>query len=308
MLKVVPMGPREWALLLTLSVLWGGSFLFAHVAVAEMSPLTVVFGRVAVAGACLLAVGRLRGLVVPRRLRDVRDFAVMGMFNNVVPFTLLFWALQHIEAGLAAILNATTPFFTVLLAQVLTDDEKINPGKVAGVVLGISGVSLLIGVQALDGVGDDLLPSFACLGAAVSYATSSIWARRFRGQPPLATATGQLVSSSLILLPIVVWVDRPWQGDMPGAAALASLVALAVVSTAVAYILYFRILQTAGATNVALVTLLVPASAALLGWLVLGEALTPAAFLGMALIALGIAAMDGRPLARLRRPTRRPAV
>lgn len=297
---VSPMGKREWAFLLCLSVLWGGSFLFAGLAVRELGPLTVVLGRVSVAGLVLFAVTKSRGLVVVQGARDVRDYAVMALLNNVVPFSLIFWSLQHIGAGLAAIFNATTPFFTVLLAQALTDDEKITSGKVTGVLIGLCGVSVLVGAQALRGVGEDVLPSLACLGAAVSYAASSIWARRFRSKPLTVPATGQLLAATVILVPVVALAEAPWRGAMPSLQAGAALVALAVLSTALAYILYFRILRTAGATNLTLVTLLIPATAAVLGWLVLDETLSVEAFAGMGLIALGIAAIDGRPAAFLR--------
>ncbi|ESR26471.1 DMT family transporter [Lutibaculum baratangense] len=299
--KVQPMGTAEWTFLLLLSLLWGGSFLFAGLAVREMGPLTVVLGRVAIAGLALLVATKLRGSKVVERPRDVFDYVVMAVLNNVIPFSLLFWALQHIGPGLAAIFNATTPFFAVIFAQILTDDEKINTGKVMGVVIGISGVATLIGAKALHGVGDELLPSLACVGAAIAYAVSSIWARRFRSKPLTVPATGQLLSATVILVPIVVAVERPWLGDVPSGVAIGALLALALASTALAYLLYFRILRTAGATNLTLVTLLIPASASVLGALFLDEALGPEAFVGMALIALGIAATDGRPAAWLGR-------
>ncbi len=292
------MGKVEWGLLIALSILWGGSFLFAKVAVGDLPPLTVVFLRVAIAALALIAIVRVMGLALPKG-RDWWPFVVMGAINNVLPFTLLFWAMTEVSSGLAAILNATTPLSTVLLAHLLTTDERMSLPKVFGVLVGLCGVAVLIGVDALDGLGLAVLAQFACIGAGLCYALATIWGRRLLGRPPLVVATGQVTASSLLLIPIVLVVDRPWTLPMPSAATVASVAALALASTALAYILYFRILRTAGATNLSLVTFLVPVSALALGAAFLGEAVTPSNVLGMVLIGAGLALIDGRLVAGL---------
>jgi drug/metabolite transporter (DMT)-like permease len=296
------MGTGAWIMLLALSVLWGGSFFFQGVAVRELSPLAVVAARVGLAAAALwLAVAALR-LPVPRERRVWRAFLVMGLLNNAIPFTLIVWGQQHVASGLAAILNATTPLFTVLVAHVLTADEKLTRAKLAGVALGFAGVVVMLGAP---GAGADLWAMLACLGAALTYGFAGVFGRRFRamGVAPLVTAAGQVTASSVVMLPLAA-LALP--AAMPGADTLAALMGLALLSTALAYWLYFRILAAAGATNLLLVTFLIPVTAIWLGVAFLGEALTARQLLGMALIGAGLAAMDGRPLGwlRARRVTR----
>jgi drug/metabolite transporter (DMT)-like permease len=224
----------------------------------------------------------------------------MGVLNNVIPFTLIFWGQQEIGASLAGILNATTPFFTVLLAHLLTRDERITGAKLAGLLIGIAGVVAMIGPDALKGLtGAGLaavLAQLAIVGAAFSYGCANIFGRRFKARPPMALATGQLSMSALILTPIILATQAPWSLPVPPTEAIAAITALAVASTALAYVIFFRILGKAGATNMALVTFLVPASAILLGVLILGESLAPRHLLGLLAIACGLAAIDGRAL------------
>ena len=295
------MGALEWTLLIVLSILWGGSFLFGKVAVAEIPPLTLAFFRVLIAAMLLWIVVRATGIATPRSLADWMPFFVLGFLNNVVPFSLILWGQQEIGAGLASILNATTPLFTVVVANAFLADERLTSGKVAGVLLGLVGVAVLVGLDTLQGLGSHVWAQLACLGAALSYGFAATYARRFRGMPTTAVATGQLTASSLILLPIILIVDTPWTLSMPSANVWLSVLALGSVSTALAYILYFRIIKTAGATNAALVTLLVPVSAILLGVILLGERLAATDLAGMALIGLGLAAIDGRLVGLLRR-------
>ncbi|MEJ8571167.1 DMT family transporter [Microbaculum marinum] len=294
-----PMGAVEWALLLVLSLLWGGSFLFAKVAVGELPPLTVAFLRVSIAAATLVAIVRIRGLGMPSG-REWLPFLVMGTINNVIPFGLLFWAMTQVTSGLAAILNATTPLFTVLCAHVLTADERMTPQKLAGVLIGLGGVAVMIGLDTLSGLGLDVLAQLACVGAAVSYAFATIWGRRLSGRPPLVVAAGQVTSSSILLLPIILVVDTPWRLSAPSAATAGAILALALAATALAYLIYFRILQTAGSTNLSLVTFLIPVSALALGALLLGETVTASNLAGMVLIGIGLAAIDGRPFSAIR--------
>lgn len=291
-----PMSTSEWAMLLGLSVLWGGSFFFTRVALAGLPPLTLVLLRVALAALILNAVVLLAGSRMPRDGRVWAAFAGMGLLNNAVPFCLIVWGQTHIASGLAAILNATTPLFTVAAAHVMTSDERMTRGKLAGVLVGLAGVVAMVGPAALAGLGTDLLAQVAVLGAALSYALAGIFGRRFRrlGVPALATAAGQVTASSLLLLPLCLVVDRPWTLPMPGLPVWGAVLAIASLSTALAYGLYFRILATAGATNLLLVTFLIPVTAILLGVSVLGERLAVRHSAGMALIACGLAAIDGR--------------
>lgn len=296
-----PMGAIEWLLLITLSVLWGGTFLCSEVALEEVRPFTLVLGRVGLAAIVLLAVVHASGHRMPRTFAAWLPFLVMGALNNLIPFSLIFWGQIEITGGLASILNATTPLFTVLLAHVLTRDERITPSRLAGLALGIASVVAMIRLEALRGLDLYLLAQIAVLGAALSYAFAGIYGRRFRGQQPLVSAAGMLCASTLIMLPIALLLDRPWTRPLPGVTTWAAILGLAILGTALAYILYFRILATAGATNLMLVTFLIPATAILLGGAVLGERLDPEHFLGMTLIALGLAAIDGRPLRMLGR-------
>lgn len=296
-LKPKTMGVHEWLLLLTLSVLWGGSFFFNAVALADLPPLTVVLARVGLAAGVLWLVIGLAGQRPRVGMSLCLAFLAMGVLNNVIPFTLIVWGQTRIGSGLAAILNATTPLFTVVLAHWLTHDERMTPARIAGVVCGLAGVAVMIGPQALERLGLDVLAQLAVVGAAIAYAFAGIFGRRFTGTPPLVTAAGQLSASALVMLPMVLVVDRPMGLAMPSPTTWGALLGLAVLSTALAYVIYFRILARAGATNLLLVTFLIPVSALLLGIGVLGEVLRPRELAGMALIGLGLAAIDGRPLA-----------
>jgi len=297
------MNTRQWLLLIVLSLLWGGAFIFIEIGVEALPPFTLVFGRVGFGALGLYLLLRWRGLMLPTDWPTWRDYLILGALNNALPFALIAWGQTVINAGLASILNATTPLFTVLLAHLLTHDERLNGGKVLGVLLGLAGVAVLVGGGALTGLGSEVLAQLAVLGAAASYAFAGIFGRRFRAQPPLVTATGMVIASTLLLLPIVLVVDRPWQLANPGAAAWGAVLGLALLCTVLAYLIYFRLLAVAGATNVLLVTFLIPVSAVLLGALLLDERLTGAQFGGMALIGLGLAAVDGRLLRRWRRRT-----
>ena len=291
------MSAVDWLMLVCLSVLWGGSFFFAKIAVGEMPPLTLALGRVAIAAALLISLARATGVTLPDRFGP---FLVMGLLNNALPFSLIFWGQTHIPSGLAAILNATTPLFTVLVAHFATADEKLTAARLAGVAAGFAGVVVMLGPDLLRELGTAVAAQLACLAAAVSYAFAGIYGRRFRGEPALRVAAGQLLASSALLAPVVIVLDRPWLLAPPSATAWAALVALAALSTALGYLLYFRILARAGATNVLLVTFLIPVSAILLGSMVLGEALAARDIVGMAAIAIGLAVIDGRVLVLLR--------
>lgn len=290
------MTPVEWAMLVGLSVLWGGSFFFTRVALDALPPFTLVALRVGGAAILLLLALPLLGARMPREPRIWAAFAVMGFVNNAVPFSLIVWSQTHIASGLAAILNATTPLFVTVAAHLLTPDEKMTPNRVAGVLVGFAGVVVIMG--GVGPGGGDVPAQLASLGAAAAYALGGIYGRRFRtlGVAPVATAAGQVTASSLMLLPVALLVDRPWTLPMPGLAAWGAVAGIAALSTALAFVIYFRILATAGATNILLVTFLVPVSAIVLGTLVLGEELRAHHLAGMVLIGCGLAAIDGRLL------------
>ena len=221
----------------------------------------------------------------------------MGLINNLVPFSLIVFGETRIDSGLASILNASTPMFAALAAHVATANEKLTGAKTAGIALGFAGVAVLVGPDALEHFGGgDVLGKLAIVLASLSYGVASVFGRRFRSVAPMKVATGQLTCSALMTLPLCLLADRPWTLPLPGPGVWGALLGLAVPSTAVAYMLFFRILARAGATNVTLVTLLVPVGAVLLGAWALGETLSPEVFAGMALIALGLACIDGRPL------------
>jgi drug/metabolite transporter (DMT)-like permease len=295
------MTARDWLLLIGLSVLWGGSFFFIGVAVQALPPFTIVASRVGLAMLVLLVVLRAMKIALPGDRRLWLAFLGMGLLNNAIPFTLFVWAQAQVPSGLASILNATTPISTALVAHAFTSDEKLTPNRILGVLLGFTGVAVMLGPDLLSGLGDNLLAQGACLLATLSYACAGVYGRRFRrlGVAPLVTATGQLVVSSALMLPLALLIERPWLLPLPGWPVIAALLGLAVLSTAFAYVIFFRIMGTAG-SNVNLVTLLVPVSAILLGVLVLGETLLPRHLAGFGVIALGLAAIDGRIFTLLR--------
>lgn len=267
------MGPGEWGLLVALSA--------------------------------LIVLLHARGHRLPDAPGAWAAFLIMGALNNALPFSLIFWGQLRIAGGLAAILNATTPLFTVVLAQVVTRDERLTANRLGGVLLGLAGVAVLVGMTALDGLGQDVLAQLAVLGAALAYAGAGLFGRRFRGRPPLVTAAGQLTAAWLLMLPVAPLTDRPWTLAAPGLPTWGALLGMALPSTAVAYLIYFRLLATVGATNLLLVTFLIPVSALGLGLAFLGARLDPREVAGMALIGRGLAAIDGRPLALIRRWARR---
>jgi drug/metabolite transporter (DMT)-like permease len=310
--RALRMGGLEWSLLLMLSILWGGSFFFAKVAVAELPPFSVVLARVGLAALALHIVVRVTGDRMPGDSASWSTFFAMGALNNLVPFSLIVWAQTQIDSGLASILNGATPLFTALLAHWLTADERLTWNRVTGVLLGFGGVAVMTGLEALAGFGLQVVAALAVLLATVSYAFAGVFGRRFQQQPPLVTATGQVTATTIMMLPIVLIVDQPWTLPAPQPETWSTVIGLALLSTALAYVIFFRVLATAGATNLLLVTLLIPVSAVLLGHTILGETVRLQHIIGMALIALGLAVIDGRAATALRqwrarsRPRARP--
>lgn len=290
------MGVREWAMLVMLAIFWGGSFFFYKIILnGGLPPFAVVLGRVGLA-AILLNIWLLaKGERLPCSPAIWRDFIIMGLINNVVPFSLIVFGEQRVSGGLASILNATTPVFTVIAAHWLTSAEKLSGAKLLGIICGFAGVVIIIGPGAISSShGRDIPGEIACLIAAISYAFAGIFGKRFRNMKPMAVATGQITSSAMVLIPIVLIFEPPWTLPMPTIDVWAAVAGLALLSTVVAYILYFRILAKSGATNLLLVAFLMPVSAILLGWGFLGEGITLHSMIGMGVIGLGLAAIDGR--------------
>ena len=288
----------EWMLLVLLSVVWGGSFFFNGIALQEFPTLSIVTARVGLAALALLFLMKMLGQGIQLNRQILKAFFGMSFLNNVVPFSLIVWGQQHIASGVASILNATTPLFTMLVAHWFTTDEKINPRRLLGVLTGMGGVGLMMGLDSMESSGFHLLGQSAILLAAFSYGLAGVYGKRFAqlGISPLATATGQLCASSMILIPLTLWIDQPWTMAMPSIEGMGSLLGIALLSTALAYVIYFRLLKTAGATNLLLVTLLIPVSAIILGVFLLDESLEPQHLSGMAIISLGLLIMDGRLL------------
>ena len=296
------MGLVEWGMVLCLSILWGMSFFLVELLIEELLPLTIVLLRVGIAALTLWAIVRILGLPFPRRIGTWTAFFVMGLLNNVIPFTLIVVGQIHIASGLAAILNATTPIFTMLVAGALLTDERLTAAKLSGAVLGLSGVVIMIGPGALQGIGENVLSQFAILGAALSYAFAFVFGRRFKrqGLHPVTTAAGQVSGSTVLLLPVAFYFQEPGAVVHLSLTGWGAVAVLGVFSTGAAYVLFFGILGRAGTTNAAIVTLLIPVWAILLGSLFLGEILHAIHIAGMTLIALGLGAIDGRPLQWLR--------
>ena len=303
------MNRSDWAILILLAVIWGGAFMFIGVAVKHVHPLTYVWLRLTIAAAGMWVALKLSGgkLGLPREVWG--SILLLALLNNALPFTLFGWGQTHIASGLASILNATTPIWGVIVAHVFTQDERFTPRKIAGILLGFGGVATMIGPALLANLGTDGLAQLACISASLSYALAAVWARRFRkmGLSPMSVTTGQLTAGALMMLPVAFVIDQPWTQPMPPLSAWGAIVSLALLCTAFGYVLYFRLIDRAGATNALLVTLLVPPVAILLGSLFLGETLAPQDFIGLAFIALGLAAIDGRLLTILSKRRLQPA-
>ncbi|MGV7222626.1 MAG: DMT family transporter [Nitrospinales bacterium] len=283
-------------MLLFLSVLWGSSFFLVEIAVTALPPLTIVLVRLVIASVTLWIIILALGVSLPRSTKEWLALSALGILNNVIPFTLIVWGQTQITSGLASILNATTPLFTVLLAGLLLPDERLTTAKLTGALVGLGGTAYMIGPSALSGLGGDVLAQLAIIGAAISYGFAGVFGRRFKAmkQHPITTTAGSVTASTVILAPFTFLIDHPFQLAMPGFEVWASIVALAVFSTALAFVLYFKVLSIAGATNVMLVAFLIPISAILLGYFFLGERLDPSNWIGMAIIGLGLSIIDGR--------------
>lgn len=283
-------------MLLLLSLLWGGSFFFIELVISDFTPLMIVFLRVSLAAITLWGIILIRKIPIPKKTEIWQAFVIMGVLNNVIPFSLIVWGQLHIASGLASIFNATTPLFTVVIAGLFLSDEKPTPMKLIGVGIGFIGAILMIGPSALDGIGTATIAQIAILAAAISYAFAGVYGRRFKTMNlhPMVAAAGQVSASSIVLFPMLFLTDQPMSFTNITMHTWAAMIALAILSTAMAYTLYFHILASAGATNLLLVTFLIPVSAILLGTLFLDESLDLIHIIGMGFIALGLSAIDGR--------------
>ncbi len=292
------MDGQDWSLLILLSVLWGGAYFLAGVAVRELPPLTVVLVRVSLAAITLLPLFWYAGHSMPKSFTQWLPFIGMGLLNNVIPFGLIFIGQTQITVGLSSIINAMTPLFTVVVMAGF-GQERLTLNRVIGVVLGVAGVAVLRGI---DGPVDasQTLGILLCLGAALSYGFAALWGRKFlAGIAPVKSATCQLICSTLIMIVVVSIIDQPWLLPMPGSDTLWALAALAVFGTALAYIVFFKILVRAGPSNVMLVTLLIPVTALILGSVFLGEVIRVQEILGALIIAAGLLFIDGRLISKI---------
>jgi drug/metabolite transporter (DMT)-like permease len=290
---------QSWLLLLTLSVLWGCSFFFVGLALRELPPLTVVLARVVLAAALIYPVFKWQGGSLPTTLRGWLPFSIMGILNNIVPFSLIFTGQLYISSGLASVLNATTPLFAVIVTASF-GEERLILRRIIGVLIGLVGVYVLRDPDHIQS-SEQIIGILFCLGAALSYGLASLWGRRnFNNVPPLTTSTCQLISSSLIMAVIAGLVEQPWHLPMPSPTTWAALTGLAALSTALGYIVFFTILKRVGPSNVQVVTLLMPVPAILLGVLVLGEPLAMRDIAGAVVIAASLLVIDGRVLGWLK--------
>ena len=285
---------RAWGELCLLALIWGASFLCVAIALEEIGPLTVVAHRVGWAMVALWGVVLVMRLPLPRNPRIWGAFVVMGVLNNVIPFGLMAWGQLHIESGLTSIFNAATAIFGVLMATLFFADERLTARKALGVTLGFAGVAVAIGVENLRDFDIRSLAQLAILGGTLSYALASIWARKkLSGQPPQVAAAGMVTGATLVIIPLAWWIEGPLTLNLAPRTGMA-IAYYALVGTALAYLLYYRVLAMAGSSNLMLVTLLIPPVAIVLGAWVLDEALHPAAYTGFALLALGLLVLDGR--------------
>lgn len=282
-------------MLLCLSVLWGGTFIFNGIALREIPILTVVVSRVGLAAMVLWIVVLVSKRKISLSKKNLGRFLVMGLLNNVIPFSLIVWAQTQITAGTASILNATTPLFAIIAAHWLTVDEKLTPQRLGGVIIGIVGVVILIGQNPAGSEGT-LIPKLGVLGAGLSYSMGGIFGKRFKadGMDSVVVSTGQLTASFLVLLPISLIIDKPWTLSAPGGDTILALLGLASLSTALAYILYFRLLAGVGAGNVLLVTMIIPFVAVFLGILIFGDPLEAQQMIALGILISGLLVVDGR--------------
>lgn len=287
----------ELALLVALATLWGGSYTFIKLGVATIPPVTLIAARTTIAGLLLLAVMRARGIAMPTDRETWQRFAFQAVLNSVIPWTLIAWGERHVDAALATILNSAGPIFTFLLTALITRHEATTPRKLFGVIAGMAGILLIVGVNAFHDIGSGLLAEAAIVAATICYACAAIFGRSFKGLDPMAPAAGSLLAGAAVLIPASLAIEQPWTLS-PSPVSVLALLALAVFSTAAAFAIYFRLIQTLGSVGTtAQAYLRVPIGVAI-SIAFLGETLSRTAWIGLACVVLGVAAMTipaGRP-------------
>jgi len=292
------MNAREWGLLVLISVVWGLSFFFIEIALRELGSFTLVFYRVGIAALIVTSFLYISGKRLPFDGESWRKYFILGTFNNFVPFSLISWGQIYIDSGLASILNATTPMFAVVMAHFLTHDEHMTKNRIAGVLLGITGVSLLVGPEALYGLSSNTLGQFAILCAAISYSYGGIYARQLNDMPVIVAVAGTLLAATVMTLPMVLLFEYPLTMSMQ-LPTISAILGMSVFGTVFAYMLYLHVIRAVGATNTLLVTFLVPVTALIMGVVILGESLNQHAILGMLVIFIGLVVVDGRIIRKL---------
>ena len=294
------MSAADWGIIMLLSLLWGGAFFMIELGLRGFPPITLVFLRMALAVPPMLLTLKVMGHRLPGDLKSWQQLLILGAINAALPFILFFWGQTQIDSGLASILNATTPLWGVVTAHFLTRDEKATPARIIGVFLGLAGITVMVGTDALSGMSGNVLAQMACLAATFFYALAAVYARTLSQSTmtPLVVATGQVITAALIMLPIMLAVDQPWTLPTPEWDAWAGAIGLAIPSTAIAYVFYFRLIDKAGASNAMLVAFIMPVIAVVLGLAALGETVEPKEAAGAVLIALGLLAIDGRVFGR----------
>ena len=290
------MSTADWGIILLLSLLWGGAFFMIELGLRGFPPNTLVFLRMALAVPPMLLILKFIGHRLPNDRKSWQQLLVLGAINAALPFILFFWGQTQIDSGLASVLNATTPLWGVVTAHFLTRDEKATPSRIIGVLLGIAGIIVMVGTEALGGISGSVLAQLACLAATLSYAFAAIYGRTLSQSTmtPMVVATGQVITAAILMLPVALIVDHPWALAAPGWDAWAGAIGLAIPSTAIAYFYYFRLIDRAGASNAMLVAFIMPVIAIILGVVALGEMVELKEIAGAALIALGLVAIDGR--------------
>lgn len=290
------MSTADWGIILLLSLLWGGAFFMIELGLRGFPPNTLVFLRMALAVPPMLLILRFIGQRLPNDRKSWQQLFVLGAINAALPFILFFWGQTQIDSGIASVLNATTPLWGVVTAHFLTRDEKATPARIIGVLLGIAGIVVMVGTEALGGISGSVLAQLACLAATLSYAFAAIYGRTLSQSTmtPMVVATGQVITAAILMLPVALIVDHPWALAAPGWDAWAGAIGLAIPSTAIAYFYYFRLIDRAGASNAMLVAFIMPVIAIILGVVALGETVELKEIAGAVLIALGLVAIDGR--------------
>jgi len=289
------MSGRDWGLIGILALLWGGSFTLIELGLTGFGPLTLVFLRIALAIPAMLVALHVLGLKLPADGKSWRQLTVLGFFSIGFPMALFFWAQTRIDSALASILNATVPLWGVIFAHYFAVDERATPLKLIGVLIGFGGIIVMIGADALAGVGQDVVVQLACLVATACFAGAAVYARKLGDvMDPMTAATGQIVTAAMMLAPLALIVEQPWTAPAPSFVAVAATLGLAVVATSLAYLLFFRLIASAGASNAMLIALVIPPVAILLGVVILGERMTMEQAVGIALILAGLILIDGR--------------